>query len=99
MDHLYTLQIMHLYNLHGGYCCVDDTIKHHTNYCKWIQDIPVLFDYTFKTNLKTTCFPSRFCRGLFYRLYKESSSATHDVSFFLGKGALRVNLFVYGTTL
>jgi hypothetical protein len=55
MQHLYALQLMHLYKLQGGYYCIDDTMKHHTNFCKWIHGVFVLFDHALKTNLKATC--------------------------------------------
>ena len=55
MQNLYALQIMHLYKLKGGYYCIDDTMKHHTNYCKWIHGVFVLFDHAMKTNLKAIC--------------------------------------------
>ena len=55
MQNLYALQIMHLYKLQDGYYCIDDTMKHHTNYCKWIHGVFVLFDHALKTNLKAIC--------------------------------------------
>ena len=55
MQDLYALQIMHLYKLQDGYYCIDDTMKHHTNYCKWIHGVFVLFDHAVKTNLKAIC--------------------------------------------
>jgi hypothetical protein len=30
-------------------------MKHHTNYCKWIHGVFVLFDHALKTNLKSMC--------------------------------------------
>lgn len=30
-------------------------MKHHTNYCKWIHCVFILFDHFFKTNLKAIC--------------------------------------------
>jgi len=55
MQHLYALQAMRTYKLRKGYYCVDDTMKHHTNYCKWIHGVFILFDHVFKTNLKAIC--------------------------------------------
>ena len=55
MEQLYALQVMHLYKLKGGYFIIDDTMKHHTNYCKWIHGVFVLFDHALKTNLKCIC--------------------------------------------
>ena len=37
MQNLYALQIIHSYKLKVGYYCIDDTMKHHTNYCKRIH--------------------------------------------------------------
>ena len=55
MQNLYALQIMHLYKLQDGYYCIDDTMKHHTNFCKCIHGVFVLFDHALKTNLKAIC--------------------------------------------
>ena len=30
-------------------------MRHHTNYCKWIHGVFVLFDHALKTNLKAVC--------------------------------------------
>ena len=55
MQHLYVLQVMHLYKIKRGYFIIDDTMQHHTNYCKWIHGVFVLFDHALKTNLKAIC--------------------------------------------
>ena len=55
MQHLYALQVMHLYKIKSGYFIIDDTMRHHTNYCKWIHGLFVLFDHALKTNLKAVC--------------------------------------------
>ena len=55
MQHLYALQLIHLYKPKYGYYCIDDTMKHHTNFCKWIHGVFVLFDHALKTTLKATC--------------------------------------------
>src|SRR3972149_11546162 len=55
MQHLYALQVMHLYKIKSGYFIIDDTMQHHTNYCKWIHGVFVLFDHALKTNLKAIC--------------------------------------------
>lgn len=55
MQHLYLLQVMHLYPIKTGYFIIDDTMQHHTNYCKWIHGVFVLFDHAAKTNLKAVC--------------------------------------------
>lgn len=55
METLYAAQLQNMYKLTGGYYCIDDTMKHHTNFCKWIHGVFVLFDHAAKTNLKATC--------------------------------------------
>jgi hypothetical protein len=55
MEMLYVTQLKKMYKLAGGYYCIDDTMKHHTNFCKWIHGVFVLFDHAAKTNLKATC--------------------------------------------
>jgi hypothetical protein len=78
MNHLYALRTLHLYKIKSGYFIIDDTMKHHTKFCKWIHGVFVLFDHAFNTNLKATCivflyhndgglvkFP--ICHRIFYR--------------------------------
>ena len=55
MEALYALQVQRVYNLADGFYCIDDTMKHHTNSCKWIHGVFTLFDHAAKTNLKATC--------------------------------------------
>ncbi len=55
MQHLYVLQVMNVYKIKRGYFIIDDTMQHHTNYCKWIHGVFVLFDHALKTNLKAIC--------------------------------------------
>ncbi len=55
MQQLYVLQVMNLYKITNGYFIIDDTMQHHTNYCKWIHGVFVLFDHALKTNLKAMC--------------------------------------------
>lgn len=55
MQHLYMLRVLRLYNIKGGYFIIDDTMKHHTDFCKWIHGVCVLFDHALKTNLKAIC--------------------------------------------
>jgi hypothetical protein len=52
---LYLLQMRKTYNITNGYFILDDTMKHHTKFCKWIHGVFVLFDHALKTNLKATC--------------------------------------------
>ncbi len=55
MQHLYALQVMRSYKIEDGYYLIDDTMEHHTTYCKWIHGVFVLFDHVFKTNLRAKC--------------------------------------------
>ncbi len=55
METLYVVQLQKMYKLPEGFYCIDDTMKHHTNFCKWIHGVFVLFDHAAKTNLKATC--------------------------------------------
>ncbi len=81
MNHLYAQQLLKQYNLDRGYFIIDDTMKHHTKFCKWIHGAQVLFDHAFNTNLKATCIvflyynngndkaPIKFpiCHRIFYK--------------------------------
>jgi hypothetical protein len=55
MQHLYLLRTMHLYNITSGYFIVDDTMLHHTKFCKWIHGVSFLFDHGLGATLKATC--------------------------------------------
>jgi hypothetical protein len=55
MQRLYFLRLFKLYKIKRGYFIVDDTIKHHTKFCKWIHGVSVIFDHALGTNLKATC--------------------------------------------
>ncbi|MCP3966541.1 MAG: transposase [Lentisphaerae bacterium] len=55
MQHLYILQVLHLYKIRKGFFLIDDTMKHHTKFCQWIHGTFVLFDHAVGTNLKATC--------------------------------------------
>lgn len=55
MQHLYALQVLDLYKIKTGYFIIDDTMKHHTKFCRWIHGVFVLFDHAIGTNLKATC--------------------------------------------
>ena len=52
---LYAKRIQQMYEVQPGYFLIDDTMKHHTKFCKWIHGVFVLFDHAFGTNLKATC--------------------------------------------
>ncbi len=55
MQHLYVLQVIHLYSIQSGYFIIDDTMPHHTHDCKWVHGVFVLFDHALKMNLKSIC--------------------------------------------
>ena len=55
MQQLYALRVLSLYRIRGGYFIIDDTLNRHTNFCRWIHGVCVLFDHTAKTNLKAVC--------------------------------------------
>jgi hypothetical protein len=52
---LYAKRIQQMYNLQPGNFLIDDTMKHHTKFCKWIHGVFVLFDHALGTNLKASC--------------------------------------------
>jgi len=52
---LYAKRIQQIYDIQPGYFCIDDTMKHHSKFCKWIHGVFVLFDHALGTNLKATC--------------------------------------------
>jgi hypothetical protein len=52
---LYAKRIQQVYDLREGNFLIDDTMKHHTKFCKWIHGVFVLFDHAVGTNLKATC--------------------------------------------
>ena len=52
---LYAQRIQQMYEVQPGYFLIDDTMKHHTKFCKWIHGVFILFDHAFGTNLKATC--------------------------------------------
>jgi len=55
MQRLHLLNMRDTYNVESGYFLVDDTMKHHTKFCKWIHGAQLLFDHALGTNLKATC--------------------------------------------
>jgi len=55
MEMLYIKRIQQIYTISDGYFLIDDTMKHHTNFCKWIHGVFVLFDHAARTNVKATC--------------------------------------------
>ena len=55
MQHLYILRTINLCNITSGYFIVDDTMLHHTKFCKWIHGVSFLFDHGLGATLKATC--------------------------------------------
>lgn len=55
MQQLYALQVLHRYKIKKGYFIIDDTMMHHSKFCKWIHGVFVLFDHALHTNLKAIC--------------------------------------------
>ncbi|HIP94063.1 MAG TPA: hypothetical protein EYH20_01840 [Leucothrix sp.] len=55
LQRLYLLQTMNTYDISNGYFIIDDTMKHHTKFCKWIHGVFFLFDHAANTNLKAAC--------------------------------------------
>lgn len=55
LQNLYAKNILSNYNLEGGSFIIDDTMQHHTNLCKCIHGVCVMFDHALKTNLKAVC--------------------------------------------
>jgi hypothetical protein len=52
---LYAKRIQQVYDIKEGYFLIDDTMKHHSKFCKWIHGVFVLYDHAVGTNLKATC--------------------------------------------
>lgn len=55
MQRLHLLNMRDTYKIREGYFLIDDTMKHHTKFCKWIHGAQLLFDHALGTNLKATC--------------------------------------------
>jgi hypothetical protein len=55
MQRLYAKHVRQTYPITDGFFIIDDTMKHHTLFCKWIHGVFILFDHALKTNLKATC--------------------------------------------
>jgi hypothetical protein len=55
MERLHLLKMRGIYKVTGGNFLIDDTMKHHTKFCKWIHGAQLLFDHALGTNLKATC--------------------------------------------
>ncbi len=55
MQQLYFMRLFKMYKIKHGYFIIDDTIKHHTKFCKFIHGVSVIFDHACGANLKATC--------------------------------------------
>ncbi len=55
MQQLYFMRLFKMYKIKRGYFIIDDTIKHHTKFCKFIHGVSVIFDHACGANLKATC--------------------------------------------
>ncbi|MCP4155296.1 MAG: transposase [bacterium] len=55
MFDLYALHMLRVYKPESGFFIIDDTLKHHTKFCKWIHGVFVLFDHAANTRLKAAC--------------------------------------------
>ena len=57
MNLQYAKRIQNLYPLSegGGYFLIDDSMQHHSIFCKLIYGVCWLFDHALKTNLKAVC--------------------------------------------
>ena len=52
---LYAQRIQQVYDIKEGNFLIDDTMSHHSKFCKWIHGVFVLYDHAVGTNLKATC--------------------------------------------
>jgi len=55
LHELYAKRVQQVYNIVKGNYIIDDTMKHHTKFCKWIHGVFVLFDHALGTNLRASC--------------------------------------------
>ena len=55
LQQLYAKRVQQVYNITKGYFIIDDTMAHHTKFCKWIHGVFVLFDHALGTNLRACC--------------------------------------------
>jgi len=55
MEILYAKRALEVYKISDGFFIIDDTMQHHSMFCKWIHGVFVLFDHALKTNLKAIC--------------------------------------------
>jgi len=86
-----TVEMQELYARHAyfrhkikqrkGYFIIDDTMMHHSKFCKWLYGVFVLFDHAIGTNLKARCIVVLYYSDgesakfpLTFRLYYQESS-------------------------
>ncbi|MDH3599029.1 MAG: transposase [Candidatus Tectomicrobia bacterium] len=55
MQMLYIMQIQKVYKITEYFYIIDDTLNHHSRFCKWIHGIFILFDHVLGTNVKALC--------------------------------------------
>jgi hypothetical protein len=55
MQLLYLRQALKVYSIKEGYFIIDDTMEHHSSFCKFIHGVCILFDHALNTNLKVIC--------------------------------------------
>lgn len=60
MQMLYIMQIPKMYKLKKPFYIIDDTLNHHSRFCKWIHGVVVLFDHVLGTNVRALCIVSLY---------------------------------------
>lgn len=57
MQELYARQayFRHKIKKQNGHFIIDDTMTHHSKFCKWLHGVFILFDHAIGTNLKARC--------------------------------------------
>ena len=83
MQMLHLLEMRDACGVTGGYFPIDDTMKRHTTFCKWIHRAQLLFDHALGTNTKATCivflyYSDGLCLKfpLNFRIYYQKQSST-----------------------
>jgi len=83
MQELYASQayFRHKIKNRTGYFLIDDTMTHHSKFCKWLHGVFVLFDHAIGTNLKARCIVVLYYSDgksvkfpLTFRIYYQKSS-------------------------
>jgi len=55
MQMLYIRRALEVYKIKKGFFIIDDTMEHHSSFCKFIHGVFILFDHALNTNLKVIC--------------------------------------------